>query len=184
MSNLSVIVTGIVGALGIGGTLLGTWQSNRSQTANLMKSLQAQREGLMMNLQAQREGALWADCRALYAAYLTTVNALATALNGYPEDGDAATKRAYEAKELRQALQLLYDAHNEVNLTASSPEVRQAVGKATSAYEEACAKARADSARPRDVQKLATRWLDPTIEAMRVDLDLPADVVKQSAGIE
>ena len=71
MSDLDVIVTGIVGALGIAGTLLGTWLTSWSRS----------------------ERARRVDMRALYAAYLTRANAMATALKRYPEDGDAETKR-------------------------------------------------------------------------------------------
>ena len=64
MSDVSVIVTGIVGVLGIAGTLFTRWQTNRSQTANLIR-----------NFEAQRDEARRADKLALYATYLARADA-------------------------------------------------------------------------------------------------------------
>jgi hypothetical protein len=154
MSDLDVIVTGVVG---IAGTLLGAWLTSRSQMA-----------GLKVSIQAENERSRRADMGARYAAYLTRVNEMATALNSYPEDGDTESQRAYAAKELRLAMQSLYDAHNEVTLTAP-PGVREAVDDTTAAYENEYFKRKADGVRPRRSPR--DRRLDKALEAMQADLN-------------
>jgi len=161
MSDVSVIVTGIVGVLGIAGTLFATWQTNRSQTANLIRNFEAQRD------EARRAGKL-----ALYATYLARANAMSSALTGYPQNGDTETKHAYAATELKHAMQLLYDSHNEVMLTSPS-EVKAGIDETTDAFAKAYAQARADGGRLPNVQRLAGTWLDPAFVAMRDDLQPP-----------
>ncbi|MBO0824929.1 MAG: hypothetical protein J2P27_13890 [Actinobacteria bacterium] len=151
MSDLDVVVTGIVGALGIAGTLLGTWLTLRSQNERTRR----------------------ADMRALYTAYLTTANAMATALKRYPEDGDTETKRAYEETELRHALQMLYDSHNQALLMAPDA-VKELIDETTAAYEEEYSKKTGDSLRRRRVKTHAGKMLDDTFERMRADLKAPA----------
>jgi hypothetical protein len=182
-SDFNVIVTGIVGAMGIAGTLFGTLHTNRSQTANLetsihaqsdglMTSLQAQREELVTSLLAQRDAARRADMQAHFAAYMSRVNAMATALNAYPEDGDVETKRAYAATELRQAMQLLFDAHNDLILTAPE-DVSDAVGKVTAAYEDEYYDRKGDGARRR-TRTHADRLSDRAFELMKAALKAAA----------
>jgi hypothetical protein len=151
MSDLDVVVTGVVGALGIAGTLLGTW----------------------LTLSSQNERARRDDMRALYVVYLTRANAMATALKRYPEDGDAETKRTYEETELRQALQMLYDSHNQAMLMAPDA-VKEVIYETTAAYEDEYSKRTGDSLRRRRVKTHAGKMLDDTLERMRADLNTPA----------
>jgi hypothetical protein len=151
MSDLDVIVTGIVGALGIAGTLLATW----------------------LTLWSQNERARRADMRALYVAYLTRANAMATTLKRYPEDSDAETKRAYEETQLRHALQMLYDSHNQAMLMAPDT-VKEVIYETTAAYEDEYSKKTGGNLRRRSVKTHTSKMLDDTLERMRADLSAPA----------
>lgn len=63
MTDLSVIVTGIVGVAGIGGTILATRMMGKNQTANLILSINAQGEHNRL-----------AEKRRIYARYQASLD--------------------------------------------------------------------------------------------------------------
>jgi hypothetical protein len=109
VSDVGVIVTGVLvgSASGIGGALLGAWMNGRSQMASLM-----------LSIAAEDKRARVADKRHVYAAFLTSVNELWTAVMRYPVDEDRDAMERYDDQTLLPAARQMDDRGNELGLIA------------------------------------------------------------------
>lgn len=163
MSDLGVIVTGVVigSASGIGGTILGSWMTGRSQLA-----------ALRINIAAENDRAEDAEKRRIYARCLAAAESMILPL--YLERAARYDKRPdWEAFDiaLREAVNARLVAFAELELIAGSAvlDAADALGGAFDQY-----KVRPLNTPPSEEEEvlgefgLFTRTLK---EAMRADLD-------------
>jgi len=108
MSDVGVIVTGLVGAAGIGGTLLSARLTARWQRASLK-----------LSISAENERSTEAEKRRIYASYLASVIeafAAASTLDLVPKDNEE--ERKVRTDETHTAVARMINAVSEMTLIA------------------------------------------------------------------
>jgi hypothetical protein len=117
MPDTAVIVTGLVGAAGIAGTLLSARITARSDMA-----------GLRLSITAEDERAQLAEKRRIYAGFHTSIDKLVVANS--PIEAFWSTAGPDERQAMRSAqdaaITAMFNGLSEITLTGSEPISRQA----------------------------------------------------------
>jgi len=165
---LGILITGIVGVAGIGGTILAAWMTGRSQTVNLKLSIDAEND--RANRAEKRR--VYAHFHACFAAVIRPTVMLRAAY----QPGAPQADRVPAESTLGKAHDALFEATGELMLLAPPPvnEIAEKVLQSVLDYADATHAGEP----PDDSFAAQLEELENSIySAMRADLGVPDEPV-------